>query len=405
MEKKQENSHLNDQPSGTIDSPKMYTRFGLSQRISHIIMLTSFTVLGITGLPQKFIDSPVSLFILRSLGGIEGTRWVHHIAAFVLMVVTVYHIIDLLYRIFVLRTPWSMMPWISDLQHVIQDIGYYLGMRKHRAFYGRYSYIEKAEYLALVWGTILMGITGFMMWNPIATARFLPGQAIPAAKAAHGGEAILAVLAIIIWHVYHVHIKTFNKSMFTGKLSEEQMRHEHPAELEAIHQGTVWQPPPHEVVRKRKRVFTPVAAFTLVILSLGVIGFVTIEETAITTVPKGETVAVFIPVTPTPRPTAIPTPTIALDAGINPNSWTGSFEGLFRNRCSTCHGRTSVGGLSMSTYQDALRGGNGGPGIIPGDPDGSLIVQVQAAGNHPGQLSIDELEAVIEWIKSGAPEN
>ena len=114
---------------------------------------------------------------------------------------------------------------------------YYFGLRKHKAYYGRYNYAEKAEYLAVVWGTVIMGITGFMMWNPIATTRYLPGEFIPAAKAAHGGEAVLAVLAIIIWHFYHVHIRHLNKSMFTGKITEKEMAHEHPAELAQIKAG------------------------------------------------------------------------------------------------------------------------------------------------------------------------
>ena len=361
-------------------------------------------MLGITGLPQKYIDSPVSLFILRFFGGIESARVVHHISAFVLMVVSVYHIIDLLYRILVLRTPWSMMPWVSDIQHVIHDVSYFLGMRKHRAFYGRYSYAEKAEYLALVWGTVLMGITGFMMWNPIITARFLPGQAIPAAKAAHGAEAVLAVLAIVIWHMYHVHVKMFNKSMFTGSLTEEEMKHEHPAELEELHTGKGWQRPPQEVIRKRQRIFFPAAAVATLVMGLGIVGFGTIEKTAITTVPQGETVAVFAPLTPTPRPTPIPSPTAAPGAGAAANTWAGTFEGLFRNRCGTCHVRSALGGFSLASYQSALKGGSSGPGIVPGNPDASSIIQVQSTGGHPGQLTIDELNAIIAWIKAGAPE-
>lgn len=387
------------------EEPATYTRFDLGQRISHFVVLTSFTLLGITGLVQKFIDSPLSLFILRLLGGIENARSVHHVAAIVLMIASIYHVIDLLYRIFVLRTPWDMLPWITDIQHVFQDIAYYLGLRDHKANYGRYSYAEKAEYLAMVWGTIIMGITGFMMWNPILTARYLPGQYIPAAKAAHGGEAILAVLAIIIWHVYHVHIKTFNKSMFTGKLSAEQMHHEHPAELELIREGKNWQPPGNEIIRKRQRIFFPIAAVLLVSLSLGVVGFITVEETAkLTTVPRGEVAEAYVPLTPTPRPTPVPTPTRAPDAGVNPNSWNGSFSGLFRNRCGSCHGFTAVGGFSLATYQNALKGGKSGPGIAPGNPDASKLVQIQAAGNHPGQLTAEELAQVIAWIKAGAPE-
>ena len=116
-------------------------------------------------------------------------------------------------------------------------IAFNLGLRKEHPHLPRYNFGEKAEYLAVVWGTIVMAITGFMMWNPITTTRFLPGSVIPAARAAHGAEAVLAVLSIIIWHMYNVHIKRFNKSMWTGKLSREAMEEEHAEELDAHHAG------------------------------------------------------------------------------------------------------------------------------------------------------------------------
>jgi mono/diheme cytochrome c family protein len=132
--------------------------------------------------------------------------------------------------------------------------------------------------------------------------------------------------------------------------------------------------------------------------------FVTIETTAITTVPKIETAQVFVPLTPTPRPTFQPTPTPELVEGVSPESWEGKYAAMFRNRCGSCHGITAVGGLSLATYQQALDGGDSGPSIVPGDADASTIVQVQAQGDHPGQLTIDELNQVIEWISAGAPE-
>lgn len=382
-----------------------YERFDILERIEHIIFLTSFSVLGLTGLVQKFSASPFSLWVMQSLGGIDGTRRIHHVAAFVMMWVTVYHILAVLYRVFVLHVRWTMMPLLEDFTHLFQDIAYYLGIRKHKAYYGRYNYAEKVEYLAVVWGTIIMGMTGFMMWNPITTAKYLPGEAIPAAKAAHGGEAILAVLAIIIWHMYNVHLKRFNKSMFTGMITRDEMEEEHPAELEEIEKGVGWQQPSQAVIRRRQRTFIPVAIVAALVLSWGVISFVTIEpSTAITTVPKGETVAVFVPVTPTPRPTVTPRPTAEVVAGASSNSWDGNYSALFSNRCGTCHGRTSVSGLNLSTYQGALKGGSRGPAIVPGNPDASVLVQIQSAGNHPGQLTIDELNQVIQWIMSGAPE-
>ena len=386
------------------DDKIKFNRFDISQRIEHIVFLLSFSILGLTGLIQKFSASPISDAIIFTLGGVEKVRLIHHASAIVMMIVSGYHVIMLAYKVFVLRVRWTMMPIIEDIQHLFQDITYFLGFRKHRAYYGRYNYAEKVEYLAVVWGTIIMGLTGFMMWNPISTSRFLPGVVIPAAKAAHGAEAILAVLAIVIWHFYHVHLKHFNKSMFTGKLTRKEMLHEHPSELAKIESGQEDQHPPLKVLRRRQQVFFPLALVFTVVFSFGIYKFANFEVTAITTLPKGETAQVYVPVTPTPRPSPTPVPTLAPGAEVGAMTWDGYFSGLFRNRCSSCHGTTKVSGLSLSTYQEALTGGNSGPAIVPGNPDASLLVQKQSLGNHPGQLTIDELNQVIDWILAGAPE-
>jgi cytochrome b subunit of formate dehydrogenase len=321
-----------------------------------------------------------------------------------MMAVSIFHILSVLYRVYVLRVPWTMIPEVEDVKHVLHDVAYYLGRRKHKAYYGRYSYAEKMEYLAVVWGTVIMAITGFMMWNPISTARVLPGEVIPAAKAAHGAEAILAILAIIIWHFYHVHVKHFNKSMFTGQITREEMKHEHPAELEVIESGKGYQVPPPEVIKERHKFYYPIALILTIGLTFSLYKFITFEETAITTLPRGETVEVFVPVTPTPQPTAAPTPSPLPGEQVSPLSWNGRFGTLFDNRCGSCHGITKVGGLSLASYQEALEGGDSGPAIVPGDPDSSTLVQIQSIGGHPGQLTIEELNEVIEWINAGAPE-
>ena len=386
------------------DDKITYMRFDLSQRVEHIVFLISFTILGFTGLIQKFSAYPLSDYFIYILGGIERVRIIHHYSAILMMIVSGYHVLVLTYKVIVLRVRWTMLPLIEDIQHVIQDVFYFIGFRKHRAYYGRYNYAEKAEYLAVVWGTVIMGLTGFMMWNPLSTTQLLPGAVIPAAKAAHGAEAILAVLAIIIWHFYHVHLKHFNKSMFTGKLTRTEMRHEHPAELEQIEKGNVYRRPPVKVLKRRQQIFFPIALVFSFAFGLGIYKFANYEVTAITTIPQGETAQVYVPVTPTPRPSPTPPPTLVPGAEVSAMTWDDYFSGLFRNRCSSCHGVTSVGGLSLSTYQDALIGGNSGPAIIPGDPDNSVLVLKQSAGNHPGQLTIDELDQVIAWIIAGAPE-
>jgi hypothetical protein len=198
-------------------------------------------------------------------------------------------------------------------------------------------------------------------------------------------------------------VRHLNKSMFNGKLSEDEMAHEHPAELAEIRAGSADPFPPPDVLRRRQRRFFPIAAVLAVIFGLSLYGFVTIETTAITTVPPGETAQVYVPLTPTPRPSPTPAPTPIPGEGVAANSWDGSISALFRNRQHLPRNH-KVGGLSLATYEDALAGGNSGPGIVPGNAEQSMVVQVQQKGGHPGQLTEQELQQVIEWIEAGAAE-
>ena len=403
------------EPTPQAQTPvKVVTRFVVLERIEHIILLISFTTLAVTGLPQKFATAPMSQFIIELFGGIETTRAVHRLSATILMILSVYHLLAILYRVFVQRVPWTMMPVIEDLKHLWHDLLFYFGRRKHKAFYGRYNYAEKMEYLAVVWGTFVMILTGFMMWNPIATTNYLPGEAIPAAKAAHGGEAVLATLAIILWHFYHVHLRHFNKSMFTGKMTRHEMEEEHPAELTLIDTGKGYKPPAPTVLQRRKKVFYPIAVVTAVVSGLLLLGFLTFEKTAIETVPPAITGAAFVPYTPTPTlvPTQTPVPTATPTP--NPNqpttgpvageAWDTTISPNLNAKCAACHISASMGDLSLKTYADALKGGKSGAAIVPGDPDASVLVQVQQKGGHAAQLSDAELAQVVTWIEAGAPE-
>ena len=286
-----------------------YNRFSVAQRLEHWIMTFSFTVLVITGLPQRYALTNWAEFTITSLGGIEAVRIIHRWAAIIFMVVMVYHFITVAYKIFVLRVRPTMMPTLQDGKDIINSVRYYLGLISDHPKLPRYNFAEKMEYWAVLWGGVLMAITGFMLWNPIATTNLFPGQVVPAARTAHSAEALLAFLAIIIWHVYWVHLKTLNLSMFTGKLSREQMLLEHEAELEDIEAGQIPSPPSLVIRRERERVFMPITATVMVIVLLGLYYFVTFEQTAITTIPPAETAEAFVRATPTPTNTPRPTPT------------------------------------------------------------------------------------------------
>jgi formate dehydrogenase gamma subunit len=403
---------------------RTYERFPLARRIEHWVMMLSFTTLALTGLPQKFPASQLSIGFVNLLGGIESLRTIHHIAAVIMMLGTAWHLLVFGYMAYVRRVRLTMLPTFQDVKDGWQALLYNIGRAKNPPQMGRYTFEEKMEYWAFVWGAIIMGLTGFMMWNPLTTVRLLPGEVIPAAKAAHGGEALLAVLAIIIWHMYGVHIKRFNKAMFTGRMSEEEMLHEHPLELADIKAGVAEKPLDPVALRKRQRVYLPVATLLALFMLLGVYGFVNAEETAITTVERqAPTVVVFVPWTATPAPTQTPTPpatetalpTASPDAtqlaegsttpaAVSSLTWDSSISALVQAECASCHGAGALGGLNLSTYSDTMRGGASGPVIIPGDGANSLLVTRQQTGDHPGQFTPEELAQVIEWIDTGALE-
>ena len=178
-----------------------------------------------------------------------------------------------------------MLPGGKDLRDVIQYMGYNLGLTKNHPRMGRYNFAEKVEYWAMMWGLLVMGLTGLMLWNPIATTGILPGQFIPAAKSAHGYEAVLAVLAILVWHFYNVHLKKWNWSMIKGTLSKEEMEDEHALELDAIEAGKKPVPLTPKERSKRLRIFIPVSSIVTLLLLVVIIRFLTFENTAITTIP------------------------------------------------------------------------------------------------------------------------
>jgi len=379
-----------------------YPRFSLAQRGEHLLALTTFVILAITGLPQEFAAQGWAQAMIGFCGGIEVTRDIHHFAAIVLMLEVVWHLFGVGYRLIVRRARFSMLPGWGDARDAWGTLLYNLGRRPQRPLAGRYTFEEKVEYWAFVWGTVIMVITGFMLWNPVATTQLLPGQFIPAAKSAHGNEALLAVLAIIIWHLYSVHLRRFNKSMFTGQLSAAEMRAEHPLELAEIQSGRAQPALAAAALRRRQRLYVPIAGVLALGLVFGVYQFATFEQTAIDTVPlrvvQEAQAQPFVPLTPTPLPerTVSPAP-----VSLKP-IWQGNIQLLLANHCGVCHG--GLGGLDLSTYAATLAGGSHGAAVKSGDAANSLLVTRIASGAHPGKLNASQLSVLKAWINAGALE-
>jgi formate dehydrogenase subunit gamma len=213
-------------------------RFSTFRIIEHQLNMSVFIILIITGLSQKFYDYSLSHWVILNLGGIDSVRFIHRYTGVLFLLVTFAHIaigsIGVIFR----KWPASMVINKKDFTDAIENIRYYFGITDRPARCDRYDYKQKFEYWGVVVGGLLMIVTGLVLWFPTAVVKYLPGELIPAAKAAHTNEAMLAFLVIIVWHLYNAifspEVFPLDTTIFTGKISVERMKHEHPLEYERL---------------------------------------------------------------------------------------------------------------------------------------------------------------------------
>jgi predicted CXXCH cytochrome family protein len=215
-----------------------YVRLTVPRRVEHAVLMCTFSALAITGISQKYNSLPAAEAVLRLLGGIDRVRLIHHTFAVILILEAFYHAVTVAHSALIRRQEASMRLSLRDLRDAVQTLRYFTGLRADRAQFPRFDFRQKLEYWALICGTLLMITTGLIMWFPVRASSVLPGAFIPAAKAAHGGEALLAFLCILLGHMYSAHLRPevfpVDTSIFDGRISEQRMRREHPLEYNQI---------------------------------------------------------------------------------------------------------------------------------------------------------------------------
>ncbi|MCK6540015.1 MAG: cytochrome b/b6 domain-containing protein [Anaerolineales bacterium] len=226
-------------PPQAVRHERTFPRFTVAQRWEHAVLLLSGLVLLLTGLPQKYRDLAISQDLLSTPDRVELIRQIHHIAAIVLMLEALYHFGRIVYLMAKRRLPGDLLPTWQDVRDAWHMLQYLLFLRSDKPKFGRYNFEQKVTYWFIFFGILIMGISGLVIWFPIQFTRFLPGGVVPAAKLAHSTEAVVIAIFIIVWHVYHVHVERMNLSMFTGRLSEEEMRTFHEKEYERLTGGSV----------------------------------------------------------------------------------------------------------------------------------------------------------------------
>jgi len=216
--------------------PHMVTRMTRDQRIQHTLLFVSFTVLVLTGFALKY---PGSWFSYLMFGMSERMRSVvHRISGAVLIGLGIYHVFYIAATQEGRRMVKDIWLRLRDASDFELNVRYYLGFSPRKPAFGRFTYAEKVEYWALVWGTIVMAVTGIMLWAEIAVGNRLPRWWLDVATAVHFYEAVLATLAILIWHFYQVFFDSdvypMNWAWWDGKVPLEDYRSEHPLDLESV---------------------------------------------------------------------------------------------------------------------------------------------------------------------------
>ncbi len=231
-----------------IGQPRILFRMTLEQRIQHLLLLTSFFILVLTGFALRYPGSWLgTVFINEAV-----RRIVHRLAAVVMIVVGLYHIWYLATKPDGRQLMKDMLPDWKDVTDVRDAFRYYLGQSQQRPLFRRFTYAEKAEYWALVWGIFVMAATGLMVWFKIGVGVRVPGWWVDVALTIHWYEAILATLAIVVWHLYSVIFDPdtypMNWAWYDGKMSIEHYEHEHPLDMVAIEkaEGSEDEAPPVE---------------------------------------------------------------------------------------------------------------------------------------------------------------
>ncbi len=211
----------------TVNNKSQFIRLTRSQRIQHIILMISTTLLIITG----FMLQADRWFISVLGNASEAVFWwrgfIHRVAGVVVTVICVYHLIYVVVSKEGRSWFLDMLPRVKDIVDAWQNIMYMLGFRKERPQMDRFFYLEKLEYWSVYFGMFVVIVTGTMMWTEYLWPKFY----IDVAGAFHLGEATLAALAIIVGHIFSVHynphVYPMNRAFIDGMISEDLMKEEH----------------------------------------------------------------------------------------------------------------------------------------------------------------------------------
>jgi cytochrome b subunit of formate dehydrogenase len=216
----------------------MHQRFNVHYLTQHLLLMISVLILVISAIFLWGLRYPGAYWAAALSGGIDFWRIIHRGGALILIFMCFYHLIYSLVHPDGRRDFILMLPRRQDFKDFRKNLFWFFRPEKERPQFGRFTYFEKFDYWAVFWGCAIMIGSGLVMWFPEVVSMVIPATSaafFESFKEAHAHEAVLAVLAIFIWHVYNVHFRRgrFPGTLFWvhGRISQKEMTSEHPLEL------------------------------------------------------------------------------------------------------------------------------------------------------------------------------
>lgn len=222
-------------------------RWQRAERFQHLVLLSSFFGLAITGFALRMHDAWWVKVI--GLGGDEALRAdLHRGLAVILTGAAVFHTFWVLFTRRGRYAIREMAPGAHDFVHFYRNMVFHLGFSAERPRFRRFDYTQKAEYWAVVWGTMVMALTGLVLWFPVLVTNWTPAWVVRVAEVVHYYEAILAVSAIFIWHFFYVIFMPSEYPVSTvwldGRMPAHDWKEFHAAEHDKEGDAVIHEPGP-----------------------------------------------------------------------------------------------------------------------------------------------------------------
>lgn len=213
-------------------------RFTLNQRIQHALLLLCVVILAVTGMELQFHYQSWAQALISLEGGFAARGKIHRSLAVVLMALSGWHFLWVLFTERGHREFLNYLPHLQDFKDVWEVLRYYFGQKTEFPPHGRFTPVQKFQYVAVSGGILIMIATGFLMWFETESMSVFPKWIIDACRMAHGWEATFIFGVLLVWHIYHVHFTTGHFPMswvwINGRITISHLKEEHPLEYQQL---------------------------------------------------------------------------------------------------------------------------------------------------------------------------